>query len=130
MGRILLLAVLSAVNPTLVASATVMMLLSNPIRLMGSYLAGALLTSIALGLVIVFSFESSGAVKTDQRTLSPAATITLGGLALVLAFVLGTGRHERLLERRRAGVRRRVRRDGSEPSARGRREWRLSWERC
>ncbi|HYB26781.1 MAG TPA: GAP family protein [Solirubrobacteraceae bacterium] len=102
MGRILVLALLSAVNPTLVASATVMMLLSNPIRLMASYLAGALLTSVTLGLVIVFSFEFSGAVKTDQHTLSPAATIALGGLLLVVSFVLGTGRHERLIERRRA----------------------------
>jgi hypothetical protein len=102
MGRILVLALLSAVNPTLVASATVMMLLRNPIRLMASYLAGALLTSVTLGLVIVFSFESSGAVKTTQHSLSPAATIALGGLLLVVSFVLGTGRHERLVERRRA----------------------------
>jgi hypothetical protein len=102
MGRISLLALLSAVNPTLVASTTVMMLLSRPIRLMVSYLAGALITSVTLGLVIVYSFESSGVVKTAQHTLSPAATIALGGLALVMAFVLGTGRHEGLVERRRA----------------------------
>jgi len=78
-----------------------MMLLRNPIRLMASYLAGALLTSVTLGLVIVFSFESSSTVNTTQHTLSPAATIALGGLVLVVAFVLGTGRHERLAARRR-----------------------------
>jgi hypothetical protein len=39
MGRISHLALLSAVNPTLVASVTVMMLLSNPMWLTLSYLA-------------------------------------------------------------------------------------------
>jgi hypothetical protein len=53
-------------------------------------------------LVIVFSFESSDAVTTTESTLSPAATMALGAIALVAAFVLVTGRHHRAAERRRA----------------------------
>ena len=79
-----------------------MMLLPNPKRLMLGYLLGALMTSISLGLVIVFSLEGSDAVITTENTLSPAATMTLGGIALVAAFVLGTGRHQAVAERRRA----------------------------
>ena len=110
MGQVFLLSLSSAMNPTLVAASTLMMLLPNPKRLMLGYLLGALMTSITLGLVIVFSFESSAVVRTTENTLSPAATIALGGIALVAAVVLGTGRHKRLLDRRRA------RRSGAGPA--------------
>jgi hypothetical protein len=101
-AQVLLLALSAALNPTLVAASTVMMLLPNPKRLMLGYLLGALMTSITLGLVIVFSLESSDAVTTTENTLSPAATLALGAIALVAAFVVGTGRHQRVGERRRA----------------------------
>src|SRR6266567_3342996 len=102
MGQVILLAFSSALNPTLVAASTLMMLLPNPKRLMLGYLLGALITSITLGLVIVFSLEGSDAIGTTKTTLSPAATMTLGGLALAAAFVLRTGRHRPVVERRRA----------------------------
>jgi len=79
-----------------------MMLLPNPKRLMAGYLLGALMTSITLGLVIVFSLEGSDAARTTENALSPAATLALGAIALVAAFVVGTGRHQRVAERRRA----------------------------
>jgi hypothetical protein len=96
---VFVLAFTAALNPTLVAASTLMMLLPNPVRLMLGYLLGALMTSITLGIVIVFSLEGSEAVDTTKRTLSPAATIALGMIALVAAFVLGTGRHLRSAER-------------------------------
>lgn len=96
-------------NPTLVAASTLMMLLANPVRLMLGNLLGALMTSVTLGLVIVFSLEGSDAVSTTQNTLSPVATMTLGAIALMAAFVLGTGRDQRAAERRRA--RRRAKKD-------------------
>ncbi len=102
MGNVFLFALAAALNPTLVAASTLMMLLPQPVQLMLGYLLGALMTSITLGLVIVFSLESSDAVTTTENTLSPAATMALGVSALVAAFVLGTGRHQRASERRRA----------------------------
>ena len=60
------------------------------------------MTSITLGLVIVFALSSSGAKNTTENAISPAVDIGLGAVALAVAFVLYTGRAERLRERRRA----------------------------
>jgi hypothetical protein len=89
-------------NPTLVAATTVMLLLDKPARLMLGYLLGACMTSITLGLVIVFSLSGSSASNTTENTISPAVDIALGAIALAISFVLYTGRAERLRERRRA----------------------------
>ncbi|TMM07108.1 MAG: hypothetical protein E6G05_03345 [Actinobacteria bacterium] len=100
-GRIILLSLTASLNPTLLATTTIMLLLPSPSKLMFGYLLGAYLTSITLGLVIVFSLPNSSATKTTQRSLSPAVDIALGALALALAYVVYSGRHERLRERRR-----------------------------
>lgn len=102
MSEVILLSLTASLNPTLVAATTVMLLLDSPARLMLGYLLGAYITSITLGLVIVFSFSNSSTTNTTQNTLSPAADIGLGAVALAVAFVLYTGRQERLRERRRA----------------------------
>ena len=102
MGEVILLSLTASLNPTLVAATTVMLLLDSPSKLMLGYLLGAYITSITLGLIIVFSFSSSSAASTTQNTLSPAVDIGLGAIALAAAFVLHTGRDERLRERRRA----------------------------
>jgi hypothetical protein len=101
-GGVLIFALSAALNPTLVAASTVMMLLDNPVRLMLGYLLGALMTSITLGIVIVYELKGSGVVSTTKRTLSPAATLTLGVIFLTVALVLWTGRDRGLAERRRA----------------------------
>jgi hypothetical protein len=101
MSQVILLSLMASLNPTLLAASTVMLLLPDPSKLMLGYLLGAYITSITLGLVIVFSLSSSSATSTTKDTLSPAADIALGALALVGAWVLWTGRHERLRERRR-----------------------------
>jgi len=102
MGQVFLLALTASLNPTLVAATTVMLLLDHPKKLMLGYLAGALMTSITLGLVIVFSLSSSSTTKTTQNTLSPSVDIGLGAICLAVAFVLYTGRYERLRQRRQA----------------------------
>ena len=102
MGEVVLLSLTASLNPTLVAATTVMLLLDKPARLMLGYLLGAYMTSITLGLVIVFSLSNSSTTNTTKNTISPAADIALGAIALAISFVLYTGRHERLSERRRA----------------------------
>jgi len=101
MGEVVLLSLLSSLNPTLLAATTVMLLLERPEKMMLGYLIGALMTSITLGLVIVFSLSGSGTVSTTKKTLSPAVDIALGGLALVIAWVLHSGRLDRYREHRR-----------------------------
>ena len=101
MSEVFLLALLASLNPTLLGATTLMLLLDRPARLMLGYLFGAMLTSMTLGLVIVFSFSSSGAAQTTQHTVNPAIDITLGALALVLAWAIKTDRIGRMAERRR-----------------------------
>jgi Sap, sulfolipid-1-addressing protein len=101
-GQVVLLSLTASLNPTLVAATTVMLLLPSPSRLMLGYLLGAYVTSITLGLVIVFSLSNSSTTNTTENTISPAVDIALGAIAVAVAFVLYTGRHERLSERRRA----------------------------
>ncbi len=101
MGDVFLLAFLAALYPTLLAATTVMLMLPHPKRLLLGYLLGAAMTSITLGLVIVFSLRHSGLAHTTEATLGPGEDIVLGCLALAVAYVLGTGRDRPLEERRR-----------------------------
>ena len=81
LGSIFLLSLLAMFTPTLLAAVTVMMLLPNPKKLMLGYLLGAYLTSITLGLLIVFSLHGSGSVSTAKHTLGPIEDIVFGALA-------------------------------------------------
>ena len=101
MSQVILLSLTASLNPTLVAATTVMLLLERPKRLMLGYLLGAGMTSITLGLVIVFSLSNSSASNTTENTISPAVDVGLGAIALAVSFVLYSGRADRLRERRR-----------------------------
>jgi hypothetical protein len=101
MSQVILLSLTASLNPTLVAATTAMLLLDKPSRLMLGYLLGAYITSITLGLVIVFSLTNSSTTNTTQNTISPAVDIGLGAIALAISFILYTGRAERRRERRR-----------------------------
>jgi hypothetical protein len=103
LGSIFVLALAAMFTPALLAAVTVMMALPNTKRLMVGYLLGAYLTSISVGLLIVFSLHGSSSVSTTQNTLSPAADIVLGLIALLVGFVLGTGRGAEVRERRKKG---------------------------
>jgi hypothetical protein len=99
-SQVVLLSLTASFNPTLVAATTVMLLLERPSRLMLGYLLGAYMTSITLGLVIVFSLSNSGASSTTENTISPAVDIALGVIALAISYALYSGRAGRLRERR------------------------------
>jgi hypothetical protein len=100
MSRVLVFSLTAAVNPTLVAATTVMLLLPSPKKLMFGYLLGAYMTSITIGCVIVLSLGESGAVTTTQNSVNPGVDIAIGAIFLVIGFVLGTGRDRRFRERR------------------------------
>src|SRR4051794_10799061 len=102
MGEVFVFALLAALNPTLLTATTVMLLLPSPKRLLLGYLLGALMTSIALGLIIVLDVLDSRTVSTQKHTVSPSIDLALGAILLVIAFVIATGRQQRMAERRRA----------------------------
>jgi hypothetical protein len=101
MSQVLFFSLAAALNPTLLTATTVMLLLPSPKRLLLGYLLGAYMTSITLGLVIVFALEDSGAVDTTKDKISPAADIALGSILLVVAFMLHSGRHAERAEQRK-----------------------------
>jgi hypothetical protein len=84
----------------------VMLLSANAKRLMFGYLIGAYLSTIGLGLVIVFALPDSSTVDTSQQSVAPAVDLALGLLALLVALVVGTGPHERTEQRRERRERR------------------------
>jgi hypothetical protein len=100
LASIFFLSLLAMFTPTLLAAVTVMMLLPNPKRLMLGYLLGAFTTSITAGLLIVFSLHGSASEST-AHTMGPIEDIVVGLVALLVAYVLGSGRDARLQERRR-----------------------------
>jgi Sap, sulfolipid-1-addressing protein len=100
LGSIFALSLLAMFTPTLLAAVTVMMLLPNPKKLMLGYLLGALMTSISVGLLIVFSLNDSAAVETGKQSLGPGEDIVLGLLLVVISWVLGSGKDARLQARR------------------------------
>ncbi len=102
MSQVFFYSITAAFNPTLLTATTVMLLLPSPKRLLFGYLLGAYMTSIALGILIVFALEGSGAVSTTQSTLSPAADIALGLILIVISLVLRSDGHKRRAEERRA----------------------------
>ncbi len=110
MGNIFLLALVSAANPTLLAAVTVMLFVPNPKRLLLGYLAGALLTSLTIGFVIVLVIHDSSATSTAKNALSPSLDIAFGLILLLVAYVLRGGHDQRLKERRRQ--RKLAKRDG------------------
>lgn len=102
MGDIFLLSLVAAANATLLAAVTVMLFLEDPKRLLLGYLTGALLVSLTIGFVIVFVVHDSGATETAQNSLSPSMDIALGMILLLVSYVLGSGRDEKLKKRHSA----------------------------
>ena len=100
LGSIFGLSLLAMFNPTLLAAVTVMLLLPNPKRLMIGYLLGAYLTSISLGLLIVFALHGSASVETARHNLSPVEDIIVGTLVLAVGLAMKTGRVAAMRERR------------------------------
>jgi hypothetical protein len=116
-GDILLLAIVAAANPTLLAAVTLMLFLPSPKRLLLGYLAGALLTSLTIGFVIVFVVHDSSATSTGRSTVSPSIDIAFGAILLLVAYVLHGGHDQRVKERRRQ--KRQAKEGGEAPAEKG-----------
>jgi hypothetical protein len=99
---IFLLSLVAAANASLLAAVTVMLFLPDPKRLLLGYLAGAMLTSLTVGFLVVFVIHDASSASTTQNGVSPSIDVALGAISLLVAYVLGAGHDQRLKERRRA----------------------------
>jgi Sap, sulfolipid-1-addressing protein len=101
MGDILLLSLVAAANPTLLAAVTLMLFLPSPKRLLLGYLAGGLLVSLTIGFLIVFVVHDSSATSAGRNAVSPSIDVACGLILLLIAYVLRGGHDQRVKERRR-----------------------------
>jgi hypothetical protein len=90
----------SAIYPSLLAAVVLIMGQPNPRRLLSAYLAGALLVSIGAGLIIVFALDAGDVASGSEDRFGPGVDVAIGGIALLLFWVLLTDRDRRLKERR------------------------------
>jgi hypothetical protein len=118
MGQVFVFAFTAALNPTLLTGVTVMLTLERPKRLLTGFLAGALVTSVTCGLVLVFALPHSSTSSTAKHSVNPILNIALGALVLLVVFVVATGRDQR----RRAWSERKRARSADKPDPRWRRQ--------
>jgi hypothetical protein len=102
MGSFVLYSFASALNPTLLAATTIMLLLPHPKKLMFGYWVGAMLMSVASGVVLIYVLQDTGVASTTKQTLTPIEDLILGVLTLIAAALLAGGAAGRARERRAA----------------------------
>jgi hypothetical protein len=61
---------------------------AHPIMLLVSFLAGGLLTTMTVGLVVIYALQGSSLTGRSQSTFDPGLEIAVGALALLAAAVL------------------------------------------
>ncbi len=83
-----LLAIASIFWPLLLAIVVVALRTEHPVKLLAAFLAGGLLTTISIGLAIVFSLQSTSFGSGSNPPANPAIDITAGVLTLIAAAVL------------------------------------------
>jgi Sap-like sulfolipid-1-addressing protein len=94
--ELLLLAIASAFWPTLLAVVAVSLRAPHPVRLLASFTAGGLLTTVGVGLVVVYALQGTSLVTTSRHTTDPAVELVVGCLAVVTGVVLMRVRLPRL----------------------------------
>jgi hypothetical protein len=88
MPELLLLAIASAFWPVLVVVVIVSLRARRPVRLLVSFLAGGLLTTVTIGLVVIYMLEGSSFTGRSNQTFEPWVKVTVGGLAVLAAVAL------------------------------------------
>src|SRR5271165_373669 len=97
--QLLLLALDAALYPTLLAAVVILLNQPRRVALLSAYLAGGLIVSNGVGLLVVFGLE--GPFQGGNRELSSTIDLAVGGLALLLAVALATRADARFAERRK-----------------------------
>jgi hypothetical protein len=95
------LALGSALYPSLLAMVVILLGREDPRPVLGAYVTGALIISLAAGGLIIAALEAGNAVGGSDHTVSPTVDISIGVVALLLLWVLLTDRDRRLRERRK-----------------------------
>ena len=114
MAELVPLAIASAFWPILLVVVLVSLRAPHPVRLLVSFLAAAMLTTMTVGLVVIYALQGTALVSRSRDSFDPAAQITVGSIAILVAILVHrrtpatpaeqspepeSGRIERMLER-------------------------------
>ncbi len=86
-AEIVMLAVAAAFWPVLLGAAIVGLRTPHPKMILASFLAGAFLAAVSVGLVIIYALDGSS-LTDSSATAGPVAEIVVGALSLLAAAVL------------------------------------------
>jgi hypothetical protein len=116
MGAIILLALGAAVFPTLLACVAILVSRPQPRTLLLAFYAGGLLTSLTAGIAVLLLFnQGNDVLGSTASTPNPRASISAGFGALILAWLMASGRGHALIDRWRSRhPRRRAKPEGGE----------------
>ena len=94
-GNVVVLGLSAAINPILVGVVLVILASPRPKALLGAYVAGGMIVSVAIGIAAVSLASSTGAVKPTTSTTNGLVDLVLGLLLLAVSAWFATGRAER-----------------------------------
>jgi len=86
--ELLVLAIASAFWPVLLVVVVVSLRAPHPVRLLVSFLVGGLLTTITIGLVIIYLLDGSSFGGHSKHALEPWVKVVGGSLAVLAAAIL------------------------------------------
>ncbi len=91
-AELFVLAAASALYPVLLAIDIIAFRTPHPARLLGAFLAGGLLTTVSVGLAVVYALEGTSFVSgSEEKDTNHVVGIVAGALALLACFVLARG---------------------------------------
>jgi hypothetical protein len=91
LAEIFVLALASMVWPALVAVVVVALASRQPVKLLSVFLAASLLTTVSIGLVIVFVLRGSSLFSGSRPTFGPAVNVAAGIAAIVAGYLVRRG---------------------------------------
>jgi thiol:disulfide interchange protein len=92
LAEIFALAVASMVWPTLIGVVVAALASPRPVILLSVFLAAALLTTVSIGLVVVFALRGSSLFSGSRPTFGPIVDLVVGIAALLVAYLVRRGR--------------------------------------
>jgi hypothetical protein len=99
LAEIFVLALASMVWPALVAVVVVALASPQPVKLLSVFLAASLLTTVTIGLVIVFVLRGSSLFSGSRPAFGPAVDLAAGVVALIAGLVVRRRRSEEKAKR-------------------------------
>ena len=86
--ELVVLALASMFWPTLIVIVVLALRVSHPVKILIWFLAGGLLTTVSIGVAIVFALQGASFMSGSDPTADPAIYISMGLLSLLAAFAL------------------------------------------